>query len=371
MIRLDDGPHGRPAVFKAPLRLIRADTAPEVGPALDQLDQALAQGHWVAGFLSYEAGYALEDRLTPLMPEARNLPLVLFGVFAAPRDPMPEDDGAGPVTLTPPRPLHDAATHGAAVDRALRYIRDGDCYQVNLTFPFDAEATGDAKALRKALAQVQPVHHGAYVELPGAPRIVSLSPELFFRTDADGAIATHPMKGTRPRDDDPQRDEALRRELHDSVKDRAENLMIVDLMRNDISRFCQTGSVRVPELFKVESYATVHQMVSRVTGQMRDGTGLATILRALFPCGSITGAPKIRAMEIIAELEGAARDIYCGSIGWAAPDGSASFNVAIRTLTLFDDGRVRLNAGGGIVADSTPEAEYQEALWKARFARVR
>ncbi|WP_198945078.1 chorismate-binding protein, partial [Brevirhabdus pacifica] len=233
-----------------------------------------------------------------------------------------------------------------------------------------AEYEGDPRALQAALARVQPVGHGALVDLPDAPCIASLSPELFFRTDPQGRIATHPMKGTRPRHDDPARDARLRQELRDSIKDRAENLMIVDLMRNDLSRFSKVGSVRVPGLFEVETYATVHQMVSRVTGELRAGTGLADIMRALFPCGSITGAPKIRAMEIIVELEHAARDVYCGSIGWAAPDGASSFNVAIRTLTLFDDGRARLNAGGGIVADSTPEDEYQEALWKARFARL-
>ncbi len=145
--------------------------------------------------------------------------------------------------------------------------------------------------------------------------------------------------------------------------------MIVDLLRNDISRVCRTGSVRVPDLYRVETYATVHQMVSRITGDLIPGTSFSDILRALFPCGSITGAPKIRAMQIIRDLEPAPRGVYCGAVGWIAPDGSASFNVAIRTLTLFPDGRARFGVGGGIVHDSTPEGEYEEALWKARFTR--
>jgi para-aminobenzoate synthetase component 1 len=176
------------------------------------------------------------------------------------------------------------------------------------------------------------------------------------------------MKGTAPRDADAGRDAALAAALAADPKNRAENLMIVDLLRNDIGRIAEIGSVRVPALYAVERYATVHQMVSRVTGRLRGGTSLARMLAALFPCGSVTGAPKVRAMELIRELEPWPRDAYCGSIGWAAPDGRAAFNVAIRTVTLFPDGAAVLNVGGGVVADSTAEAEYEEALWKARFA---
>jgi para-aminobenzoate synthetase component I len=176
------------------------------------------------------------------------------------------------------------------------------------------------------------------------------------------------MKGTAPRDADPARDAALRAELGHDVKNRAENLMIVDLLRNDIGRIAEIGSVRVPELFTVETYATVHQMVSRVTGRLAPGTRLSRVFRALFPCGSVTGAPKLRAMEIIRELEPWPREAYCGAIGWAAPDGRASFNVAIRTIALHPGGEAVLNVGGGLVADSSAASEYEEALWKARFA---
>lgn len=176
------------------------------------------------------------------------------------------------------------------------------------------------------------------------------------------------MKGTAARNTDPVRDRHAAQALAQDVKNRAENLMIVDLLRNDIGRVAEVGSVRVPALYAVETYATVHQMVSRVTGRLRPGIELGALFQALFPCGSITGAPKVRAMEIIRALEAGPRDAYCGTIGWAAPDGRASFSVAIRTLTLYPGGEAVLNVGGGIVADSTADAEYEEALWKARFA---
>lgn len=178
------------------------------------------------------------------------------------------------------------------------------------------------------------------------------------------------MKGTAPRDPDPIRDAELAEELRASAKGQAENLMIVDLLRNDISRLAKVGSVKVPELFAVEHYATLHQMVSRVVGQLIEPPSMASVMAALFPCGSITGAPKIRAMEIIREVEAYPRGAYCGAIGWMAPDGAASFSVAIRTLQLFEDGRIRLNVGGGVVQDSTTEGEWEEALWKARYAQA-
>jgi para-aminobenzoate synthetase component 1 len=177
------------------------------------------------------------------------------------------------------------------------------------------------------------------------------------------------MKGTMPRGETALQDALNKAHLSGDVKNRAENLMIVDLLRNDLSRIAEIGSVRVPELFHVQTYATVHQMVSRVVGQLRAGTGLADVFAALYPCGSITGAPKVRAMEIIHALEDTPREAYCGTIGWAAPDGRAEFNVAIRTLMRDGDTAV-LNVGGGVVWDSTAESEYEEALWKARYATL-
>lgn len=372
MILIENGPGGVPALFDIPRALIRADAAEEVLPALSALDTAQQAGLWAAGFLSYEAGYALEDRLAPLMPAERRLPLLAFGLYDAPipaGEVLARAEAEAPAAgLSPPCPAWDAARHAGAVRRVLDYIGAGDIYQVNLTMRMTARRSGSALGLFGALRARQPVGQGALVALADIPTLISRSPELFFATDATGRIETRPMKGTAPRASNPAHDAALRIGLQASLKDRAENLMIVDLLRNDISRVSTIGSVRAPTLFAVESYATVHQMVSRVTGQLLPGTTPSALVRALFPCGSITGAPKIRAMQIIRELEPAARGAYCGAVGWIAPDASARFNVAIRTLTLYDEREVELGVGGGIVADSTPEGEYEEALWKARFA---
>ena len=366
-IRLDKGPGGGPgAWFDRPLRLIEAHDPGDVRPALAALDAARADGAWVAGYATYEAGHALEPALAGLMPPARDLPLLRFGVYDAPTPgPLPAPGGA----LHDLAARWDAARHAAAFQRLHAYIGAGDTYQVNLTFPIDAAQTGDPAALYAALAQGQAVGHGALVLQEDGPAILSRSPELFFRTDAAGLIETMPMKGTQPRGETAEEDALRKAWLATDTKNRAENLMIVDLLRNDLSRIAEVGSVQVPELFAVQSYATVHQMVSRVQGRLLPGVGLARIFEALFPCGSITGAPKVRAMEIIAELEDSPRGIYCGTIGWAAPDGRSSFNVAIRTA-LVQDGRARLNVGGGVVWDSTAPSEYEEALWKSRFAQI-
>lgn len=368
-LRFDHAPEGDgAALFDQPRAMISAATAAEVPAALAALDVARAQGNWIAGYASYELGYALEPRLAPLMPEGRRLPLLKFGVYDAPVAAAGLMDGRAKLgDLTPHRTRDD---HLAAVGRTRDYIAAGDIYQANLTFPLGLAAEGGAEALYAALAAAQPVGHGVLIEQEGLPSILSRSPELFFATDTAGRIVTRPMKGTMPRGATPQEDEANRLFLAQDEKNRAENLMIVDLLRNDLSRVAEVGSVKVPRLYEVESYATVHQMVSEVEGRLRPGIGLAEIFVALFPCGSITGAPKVRAMEIIRELEVAPREIYCGTIGWAAPDGRASFNVAIRTILLEEDGTARLDVGGGIVWDSTPEAEYEEALWKTRFAKI-
>jgi len=373
MILVENGPGGHPALFEHPRALIRADGPAEVHAAFDALDRARAAGHWTAGFLSYELGLALEPRLLPLLPAQRDLPLLLLGVYDAPvgaeallARAKAEAPGARIEAADPDWSRED---HARAIEAVLDYIAAGDIYQANLTFRMKAATAGSPIGLYGALTARQPVAHGAFADLPGAPAVLSRSPELFFSTDAHGRILTRPMKGTAPRASNPAHDAALKLELSQSVKNRAENLMIVDLLRNDISRICAVGSVRVPELFAVETYATVHQMVSSVTGRLRPDTRPSDILRALFPCGSITGAPKIRAMEIIAELEGSPRGLYCGALGWFGPDGASAFNVAIRTLVL--DGHVaRFGVGGGIVADSTADSEYEEALWKARFATL-
>ncbi len=374
MILCEDGPGGVPALFDGAERLVLAHRLDQVAPALAELDCARAAGKWVAGYLAYEAGYAFESRLAVLMPAAMATPLLAFGIYPAPQDAglmlAQAATQAQGVSLAPLVPMISREAYGAAFDQVKTYIAAGDCYQINLTFPMTSHLQhGSALGLFGALRVGQTVRHGAFVDLGVGPVLVSRSPELFLRIDADGRIETRPMKGTALRDADPVRDAELAEELRASAKGQAENLMIVDLLRNDIARISRVGSVKVPKLFAVESYATVHQMVSTVVGQLIDEPSMVGVMAALFPCGSITGAPKIRAMQIIREVEPHARGPYCGAIGWMAPDGAARFNVAIRTLQVHDDNSVVLNVGGGIVQDSTADGEWEEALWKARYAQ--
>lgn len=369
MILCEDGPRGKPALFDSPLDVVTAFEGAEVLPALQRLEAARRDGHWIAGYLSYEAGYALEHRLSALMQ--RGAPLLAFGIYDGPQSAesvlKEAEQRANVASITQPQPMVSRAQYDAAFARVLAYIAAGDCYQINLTFPMQAQLlSGDALGLYGALRARQKVGHGAYVDLGVGPILVSRSPELFFRLDAGGRIEARPMKGTAPRDPDPVIDAGLAEELRASLKGQAENLMIVDLLRNDIARIAKVGSVKVPQLFGIEHYATLHQMVSRVVGQLDRPANLPDLMTALFPCGSITGAPKIRAMQIIAELEPFARGAYCGAIGWMSPDGDAAFSVAIRTLSLQDD-QITVNVGGGVVQDSTAEGEWEEALWKARY----
>ncbi|MCG6111660.1 MAG: aminodeoxychorismate synthase component I [Paracoccus sp.] len=365
LIRFDTGPLGCGTLFAGPVTVIRADTPQGVGPALAAMQAAQARGCWLAGYLSYELGYALTPRLADLMPADRRMPLILMGVFDGP-EPAPPLPAGAEARFGRLRPLWDRARYDAAIAAVHGYIESGDTYQINLTFPLTAEVSGDPLALYAALAARQPVGEGAFVDL-GGPIVLSRSPELFFAVDDQRRILTRPMKGTAARLADPAADMAAAQALQTSEKNRAENLMIVDLLRNDISRICRPGSVQVPQLFHVERYATVHQMVSTVQGQLQPGVGLAQILGALFPCGSITGAPKIRSMQIIAELEAAPRDIYCGAIGWVDPAGPMRFSVAIRSPWFEAPDRLRLNVGGGIIHDSEAGPEWEEALCKSAF----
>jgi para-aminobenzoate synthetase component I len=374
VILVEHGPEGRPALFANPARVIVAQAAREVPRALAALDAARAAGLWVAGYAAYELGYALEGRLRPLMPRRRPGPLLAFGVYDGPSAAdalLAQAAEEGRVTqMQPPMPLVSRRAYDRAMARVQGWIAAGDCYQVNLTFPMQSRLeAGTPLGLYGAMRRTGPVGHGAYVDLGVGPVVVSRSPELFFAVDAGGRIVTRPMKGTAPRDADPVRDAAIAAALNASVKDRAENLMIVDLLRNDISRLARVGSVKVPALFAMETYSTVHQMTSTVEGQLDSAPTMAGLMAALFPCGSVTGAPKIRAMEIIRAVERRARGVYCGAVGWMAPDGRADFSVAIRTLSVT--GReIVMNVGGGVVHGSTAQGEWEEALWKARFVKA-
>ena len=250
-----------------------------------------------------------------------------------------------------------------AVKRVKRYITAGDIYQANISQRFEANIDTDAWTLYQSLRNTAPAPFGAYLGFPGSS-VLSASPEQFLRVERD-FVETRPMKGTRPRGATGQDDIRLGRELAASEKDRAENIMIVDLLRNDLGRVCQPGTIRVPELFTVEKYPNVHQLVSSVTGRLRPEHDAVDLLKACFPGGSVTGAPKIRAMEIIDEIEPVQRGVYCGAIGYIGFDGSMQLSIPIRTM-LKKGQRVYLQVGGGIVADSDPDAEYQETLDKAR-----
>jgi len=354
LVILDDTPR---RVFSTPSKVIEANNAAEVPKALAAMEAALAQGHYLAGWLGYELGYALEPRLKGRLKPG---PLLRMGVFGPPAGEAPSVSGrayAGPL-----KPEWDQAQYAARFDRVKDYIAAGDIYQANLSFRARFAFVGAPRALYEQLRGQSGAAHCAYVNCGW--EILSLSPELFFDLGTDGRITVRPMKGTRARSRD---DEAARAALAASPKDRAENLMIVDLIRNDLSRIAEGRSVEVSDLFKVETYPTLHTMVSTVTAKKRKDAGVADILRALFPCGSVTGAPKIRAMEILQELEASPRGVYCGAIGHFAPDGSARFNVAIRTLTVWKGDQGELGIGGGVVQDSRADSEYAECLLKAQF----
>ncbi|MDP3195155.1 aminodeoxychorismate synthase component I [Tabrizicola sp.] len=373
MILLEHGPDGAPALFDAPREVIAAHTQKDVAPALARAEALRAQGAWLAGYVAYEAGYALEPKLARRMPRKRPGPLLALGVYDAPRPAVEALERAardsGATRMTAPAPLVSRRAYGYAARKVFDYIAAGDCYQVNLTFPMAAHlVSGTALGLYGAFRRTGAVGHGAYVDLGVGPIVVSRSPELFFMVQGS-KIVTRPMKGTRPRGKDAAEDAAIIADLRSDEKDRAENLMIVDLLRNDISRLSKVGTVQVPALYAIESYATVHQMTSTVEGVLDGPATLPGLMAALFPCGSVTGAPKIRAMEIIREVEPDARGVYCGAVGWMSPQGDADFSVAIRTLSVDGD-RITMNVGGGLTHGSTVDGEWEEALWKARFVNA-
>ncbi|MDF2116339.1 aminodeoxychorismate synthase component I [Roseiarcaceae bacterium H3SJ34-1] len=353
-----------------PVEIVRSDDSATVADALERLAAAQARGLHAAGFLSYELGYVFEPRLAALLPPERTLPLLWFGLFRKPIAiaPIHLDQAFAAFAPPPPlgtvRPALEAPAHTAKVARVMDYLHAGDAYQINLTFPIDFRYTGDPLSLYAALRAGQPASYGGIVAFDAAT-LLSISPELFIDVSS-GRATTIPMKGTAARCATPQADRAAMAHLQADPKQRAENLMIVDLLRNDLGRISERSSVTVPNLFSVETYPTFHTLTSTVASQLRAGLSVADIMRALFPCGSITGAPKLRAMEIIRELEEEPREAYTGSIGAISPDGNLRFNVAIRTATLFADGRGRYGVGGGIVADSQPSDEYAECLLKAR-----
>lgn len=365
-------------LFGQPVEILTAYGAADVPALLDALDGARDRGLYSAGYLAYECGKGLGSAWRGEAPALRgDAPLGWFGLFEHVER---IDADAVPALLPDPaaawvgavQPRINRAVYEAAVETVLGYIRDGDIYQANLTYRADVPYVGNAFAIYARLRRTARAGYGGFI-WTGEQAIASLSPELFFALRGQEAIA-RPMKGTAARLADPDADAAVARALAADPKQRAENLMIVDLIRNDLSRVADPGSVAVPDLFRVESFPTIHQLVSDVTARIPAGTGAVDLLRAAFPCGSITGAPKVRAMEIIDELEADARGVYTGSIGFIEPGGDAAFNVAIRTLLFpqasdLQDGAIRatLGLGSGIVADSQPSEEWEECLAKGEF----
>lgn len=359
-VLLDDQGTGQQFVFRNPERLITADSRADLPRVFAQIEAAQQAGKWLAGQINYEVGHALENRF-----DAPDGPLIQLGVFDEPSGHPPAD---WLYTRDVPdlnfEPSWSETDYLSRFETVQSYLKSGDCYQVNLTFPMFAKSDADPTQIYAAFRRRQPGRYGAVVSLGGAD-IVSFSPELFFERKGQN-MRMRPMKGTRPRSKDAKADAILLAEMYAEPKSQAENLMIVDLLRNDLSRLCIPGSVDVPELFALETYPTLHQMTSQVTGTLKDGTGWAEIMTSLFPCGSITGAPKIRAMEIITELESGPRRAYCGSVGYIAPNGDASFSVAIRTVQM-QDGDLRYDVGSGVVLDSDGPDEYRECLLKSRI----
>ncbi|WP_183956267.1 aminodeoxychorismate synthase component I [Sphingobium fontiphilum] len=360
-------------LYRDPVGMIVARLPQEVAPALERLAEAVRAGRHAAGYCAYELGFALEPRLEGLAsaPTDGDMPLLWFGLFesvelaAASAVPAMLPDAAA-AKVNAMTPMVSRADYLTAFGRVQDMIRAGDIYQANLTFPCELAISGDPLALYAAIRGRQQAPHGGIVST-GQGMLLSFSPELFFALGG-GRLAARPMKGTATRRADRQEDAAAMAALAADPKQRAENLMIVDLLRNDLSRVSVAGSVKVPDLFRVETYPTVHQMVSDVQSVLRPGLGPVDVLRALFPCGSITGAPKLRAMEVIAAVEPHGRGAYTGAMGWIDPEGDASFNVLIRTLAIgADPTRARIGLGSGVIADSTGPEEWAECLAKARF----
>jgi aminodeoxychorismate synthase component I len=363
-VLIDDARAGGVArLYRDPVGILVANEAGEIPAALDRLQAALDSGLHAAGFLAYEAGAGFGPRWP--QAQAADWPLLWFGLFEAPAafDPATLPDPVG-ATIGTLRPLVDQAWHAAAVAHVLDLIAAGDIYQANLTFPCEVDWAGDVQALYARIRAASGAGFGGIVDL-GDRALLSASPELFFAL-ADGRVIARPMKGTAPRSGDAAIDARRAEALRASAKERAENLMITDLIRNDLSRVAVPGSVETPALFTVESYPTVLQMTSTVEARLAAGKGAIDLLRAAFPCGSVTGAPKLRAAEVIAEIETGPRGAYTGAIGWMSRE-AACFNVAIRTLAVVPGEPARLGIGSGIVADSDPAAEWAECLAKAAF----
>ncbi|WP_409290216.1 aminodeoxychorismate synthase component I [Peribacillus sp. SCS-37] len=351
-----------PALFKDPIDIIETSREEEVLDKLRLVETYAAEGMYAAGYLAYEAAPAFDQAFIVKKGEG---PLLWFGIFKSKL--LPENDVAlKPFEVSEWKAEMEQDEYQKGFQYIRQQIEEGNTYQVNFTMRLRAQFSGDDFAFYKRLSKAQNSNYSAYLNT-GRRRILSASPELFFRQEG-GEITARPMKGTAARGKTFLEDRQKSKWLYESEKNRAENLMIVDLLRNDLGAVAEAGSVRVPELFAIEKYPTVWQMTSEIKAGLKKGLGITDVMKALFPCGSITGAPKISTMGIIAETEQSARGIYCGAIGYIEPGGNAIFNVPIRTVAIdAESGEAEYGAGGGITWDSEMRDEYGEAYIKARL----
>ncbi len=362
-------------LFTKPHDVIICKSLSRVNSTLTKIENALAQGHYLAGWISYEAGLSfhptLKNKALTLAPE----PLIWMGVFKRPRSFSVQEltDFFQRVKVTtpaagltkPPKSLESKKAFNAEFRKILNYIKTGDIYQVNHTFPLELEVFGPALKFYSQLRDAQPVPFGSFIDT-GEWKVLSFSPELFFSRKGDQLIS-RPMKGTAKPGLTLEQTLEKMKLLSGDEKNRAENLMITDLIRNDFSRICLPGTVKVPKLFEVERFRTVLQMSSEVRGKLKKRVSFSDILTALFPCGSITGAPKIRAMEIISETEPNPRGIYTGALGYISPKSDMTFSIPIRTAVINKEGKGKFGIGSGLVAQSKPADEFAECKLKGKF----
>ena len=364
---------GPSLLFEDPVRVVEAWRSEDVPAAIAEIEAGIAQGYYAAGFFAYELGYVLEPKLSDLMPDRIVVPLLWFGLYQAPKELSSRDvetwltthKRSGSHEFTDVRLAWDEDTYLERFHKVREFIRAGDIYQLNLTFKACFKLSGSPLTFYQDLRAKQRVALGGIVDT-GNVTVLSSSPELFIAQNGR-VIETRPMKGTAARAGPIDADARQREVLSTDIKQRAENLMIVDLMRNDVGRIAEVGSVEVTDLFTVETFKTLHQMTSGIRATLKESVGLKELLDAIFPPGSIIGAPKIRAMELIAELESEPRGVYCGAMGYISPEGRSLFNVAIRTPVVGRDGHGEMGIGSGIVYDSDGEREYAECLLKMRF----
>ncbi|MBY7142437.1 aminodeoxychorismate synthase component I [Virgibacillus sp. NKC19-3] len=350
----------KPLTFQKLLKVIAAYTMEDVLPSFQLVQDAVNSGYYAAGFLSYESAAAFDSAYQ--IRDGSTMPLLWFGIFEEPELKFLKSTGSHNLSKWKPNVSLDE--YRTSINSIKEFIENGDTYQINYTIRLHSEFGGDDSSLFEQMKRGQDSNYCAYINT-GDHSILSASPELFFHLDGN-RITTRPMKGTIKRGKTYEEDEVNANWLYHSEKNRSENLMIVDLLRNDLGMIAETGSVNVPKLFEVERYPTVHQMTSTVTATLTDDTDFVDVFKALFPCGSITGAPKVNTMKFIADLETIPRDVYCGAIGYITPEKEAIFNVPIRTVVIEQEtGKATYGVGGGITWDSTSQNEYHEILAKS------